>query len=395
MTVGMLGPWPEASGPLGGGVEAVVATLAQSLAATPNVSVHVVTLGHPARTWSEGALTISQVGLQRALRNVTFSAPDRLRLARAAWRLRPDIVHAHGLPDYGYAATRLGVPHVVSVHGVPADEAPHVKGALNRFRWWTLSVRSTQCLVRARHLTVPTEYARERMRGQTHAAIHLVENPVDEEFFVNTNPASDPGPPILLCVSRLIPLKRIEDVIDSFAHIVQQIPDVHLEIAGAGDAAYTDEMRRRAAALPVPNRVRFLGFVEPQALAAVVRRARLLLHTSAQENAPVAIEQALAAGVPVVAAHVGGIPSIVRHGETGFLVPVGNAQGLAEHACTLLTNAAQYAAFSAAARADARQRFHPRSVAAKILTLYDSIVREAGTHPRRHRTVIHPIAGPS
>src|SRR5437870_4643258 len=123
MKVALLGPWPAASAGAAGGVEAVVSTLARGLADVPGVDVHVLALGPRVQTTQQGSLTVHELGMQRAFRNLTLSILDRRRLVHAVRALRPDVVHAHGLPDYGYAAVNAGFPSLVTVHGVAADEA--------------------------------------------------------------------------------------------------------------------------------------------------------------------------------------------------------------------------------------------------------------------------------
>ncbi len=384
LRVALLGPWPSASGVAAGGVEAVTYTIATVLARRLDMDVHVVTWAATAGVDRTGEMTVHRVPVQRSLRNLTMGYFDRRRMERVVRDLRPGIVHAHGLTDYGLVGTASAAPCIVAVHGVAADETPHVRGWVNRARWWTLERRSDACLRAARYLTVPTEYSRSRIHPRADAVVEMIENPVDATYF-DVHPTSG-SEPVIACIGRLIPLKRVEDVLLACAYVRRDVPNVRLEIAGGeGDPGYSERLRAIVREHGLEDSALFHGFVEPSAVPALLARARVLVHASAQENAPVAVEQALAAGVPVVAARAGGLPSVVRDGVTGFLEPPHDPARLAARVVSLLSDPAVHSAFSAAARADARARFHPEAVCAKTVRLYERALGRtfSSTEPAR------------
>ena len=90
------------------------------------------------------------------------------------------------------------------------------------------------------------------------------------------------------------------------------------------------------------------------------------------------IAEAMAVGVPVVATRVGGVDSLVDHGNTGFLVNVGDAADLASRVSALLLDREECAAFAASARELARGRFRSRQVAERVRAAYEQVLADQG-----------------
>jgi len=121
--------------------------------------------------------------------------------------------------------------------------------------------------------------------------------------------------------------------------------------------------------------VRFVPFVsEPARVAEYYRAADLYLHPARAENFPLAILEAMACGVPVVASDVGGIPEIVLDTQTGILVPAGDPQALAAAANALLAHDARRAAFATAGVSRVRAEFTLERQVERYLDWYAEIL---------------------
>jgi len=131
--------------------------------------------------------------------------------------------------------------------------------------------------------------------------------------------------PVFAYLGRLKKYKGVHHVIQAFAQM--RIRYAVLHIAGAGD--YRDSLERLARSLDVGKRVRFLGRIsEPEKLA-LLRRAWGLVFASPKEGWGITNLEAAACATPVVASSSPGIRESVRDGETGFLVPHGDAAAMA------------------------------------------------------------------
>ncbi len=169
---------------------------------------------------------------------------------------------------------------------------------------------------------------------------------------------------------RLVAIKGIVHLIRAMAVLSTQFPDVCLEIAGLGPEqdALQDEVR----CLRLGDRVKFLGWqAEVERL---LQRWDIFAMPSLEEGFGIAALEAMAAGLPVVATNVGGIPELVENGRTGWLVPPGNPQALAERVCTLLLNPEMRYVMGAAGRARARSCFSMDRMVASIARIYDDIL---------------------
>ena len=160
--------------------------------------------------------------------------------------------------------------------------------------------------------------------------------------------------PVLLAVGRLEQEKGFQVAIEALRTLRSHVPEVRLLIAGEG--TYRPELERLATGLE--NSVSFLGYIPNPTLPDFLAAADIfLMPTLCHEAFPMTIVEAMGAGLPVVASRAGGIPTAVVHGQTGFLVPLGNAQALAESITPLLRDPALRASMAAAARTAALAHF--------------------------------------
>jgi glycosyltransferase involved in cell wall biosynthesis len=108
----------------------------------------------------------------------------------------------------------------------------------------------------------------------------------------------------------------------------------------------------------------------------ILESASGLVLPSLEENCPMAILEAMAAGVPVLAARVGGIPELIEHERTGLLFDPLSTAGILDSVERLLNFPDKTAAMAAAATVEARNRFHPVRVAQQHLDLYQAILAD-------------------
>lgn len=189
--------------------------------------------------------------------------------------------------------------------------------------------------------------------------------------------ASDPGARAAaedrgyaMFVGRLSPEKGVDVLLDAAA----TVPMLPVVIVGDGPerGALEDKARR----LRLGN-VEFVGRVEHTRVLELLRGARVVVAPSiGQEPFGLSIVEAAAVGVPAIAARAGGLPEVVADGETGMLVPAGDASALAA-ALSAALDAARMARLGAAARARFEREFTVAAFGERLLALYAPLLAQA------------------
>jgi len=180
---------------------------------------------------------------------------------------------------------------------------------------------------------------------------------------------------ILGTAGRLIPLKGVEFLLSAAAMLRGEFPDLRVEIAGSGPER--PHLEQRIARLGLTGRVEFLGWIDD--LPTVLPRWDVFVMPSLEEGFALAALEAMAAGLPVVASGVGGVPELVVDGVTGWLAPPGDAEALAARLRLLLRNPEERLTMGANARARVRDHFGLAQMTENFGKLYDELLGETRT----------------
>jgi glycosyltransferase involved in cell wall biosynthesis len=167
----------------------------------------------------------------------------------------------------------------------------------------------------ADEIVVPSAYLRD-VFAQFGYRARVIPNVVDLTVFDYRE--RRPLRPRLLSTRNLEKYYRVDVIVEAFAQLQARCPEATLTIAGYG----SEEPRLRAmAAQLTKGGVRFLGKVSPEWMPKLYADSDIYLNASEVDNQPVSILEAFASGLPVISTPTGDIPSMVRHGETGLIVP--------------------------------------------------------------------------
>lgn len=180
--------------------------------------------------------------------------------------------------------------------------------------------------------------------------------------------ASSPPPPgdVVLALGEVGAAKGSFVLIRAFALVRRLVPTARLVLAGSGALA---EARAEAGRLGIEDAVELPGWTDEHAKRALLDRAAVVAHPSFAEALPMAVLEALAAGRPVVAARVGGIPEVIDHGRNGLLVEPGDEEGLAEALVRVLADVRLRRTLSRSAAESARG-FEPAEALRGLADLY-------------------------
>jgi glycosyltransferase involved in cell wall biosynthesis len=286
--------------------------------------------------------------------------------------ITPDVVHTHQVGALFYsgpAARAAGVPLVVHT-----EHGKHY-AARRRTRWlgW-LAGRHV-----ARFFCVSEDIAREVVtcRVAPESRVRVVPNGIDTARFRQANGLAvrqslgiPEAAPVVGTVGRVTEIKRQDLLVRAFARVRAQTPGAHLLVVGDGPCLA--DLKALAAGLSLAGAVHFTGYQpEPQRFLSTLDVFAL---TSRSEGMPLVVLEAWAAGVPVVASAVGGLPQLVSHGENGLLVPYADEEALVVALTGLLGDATARRRLASEALAEVTARYDVRHMTSQYEDHYRELL---------------------
>ncbi|GIH90273.1 glycosyltransferase [Planobispora siamensis] len=361
--------------------------LATGLAARGN-EVHVVCASDegPARTEHVDGVTVHRLRSAPLLVHPTMRVSLPTRLDRLVDSIAPDVVHVQGHFVVGRAAIaaarRGGVPVVATNHFMPDNlfQFAHIPGSL-RERAGALAWRDfNRVFSRADRITTPTPIAAGLLDRKGFASpVEPISCGIDLARF---HPRAEPrrwareafGLPdrdTVLFVGRLDEEKRLDELIRAMPYILSG-DDVQLALVGTG--GQREALERLARRIGVGDHVSFLGFVPDGMLPQAYAAADVFAMPGVAELQSIATLEAMATGLPVVAADAMALPHLVRPGENGWLFTPGDVRELGRHLTALLGSPGQRTVMGAASRAIALTHDHRASLA-RFEEIYREVAR--------------------
>lgn len=314
-------------------------------------------------------------GLGMLRRQATF-------VKRLAGGLRPDVFHIHlsyhssfyRKAAYLAEAKATGRPVLLHFHapdltGFARSKPVHLAALRRACAAADGIVVLSQAMAQELHELLTTEPA-----ATTSTPVHVVYNPVVLEDF-SCPPRADTTEPAVLFMGELGQRKGTWDLVEAIPAVLEQVPGARFRFGGNGDEA---RLRKRIDELGVAHQVDVLGWVSGEDKLAAFRSAHVYCLPSYHEGLPMSILEAMAAGLPVVATPIAGVPESVIDHETGFLVEPGDVAGLARSLTTLLSDLGTRRRMGLAGRRLAEERFDVDVVVSEVLDLW---ARVAAEHP--------------
>jgi glycosyltransferase involved in cell wall biosynthesis len=151
-------------------------------------------------------------------------------------------------------------------------------------------------------------------------------NGIDVEFWSSTDRDGTP-PPVIISVGSLVSVKGHDILVDAFKYVQSRLPDSELVLVGSGEME--KPLKKQAESLGLAENVTFTGWLEKREIRRFHERASVFALPSRSEGLGIALLEAMAAGLPCVAADVGGIPEVISDSTVGTLVPPNDSEALA------------------------------------------------------------------
>jgi glycosyltransferase involved in cell wall biosynthesis len=302
-----------------------------------------------------------------------------------------DIVHAHGFYANGFAVPAARLARTPVVLAAIRDTRENMTPGRKRYE-------NAVCRL-ADGVVVNAEATRRLLvaDGLDPDRVKVIYNGIDLAAFDRLEKATglrqelglEADAPLVGVLGRLAPHKGVEHFLDAAAALAPAHPRVRFLVVGdslnadVGSSTYRQQLERRAADLGLGRRVVFTGFRTD--IPAVARELTVSVLTSFVEGLSNVLLESMAAGVPVVATSVSGNPEIVRDGETGFLVPPGDATALASAVDRILRDPELARRLARAGRRQVEERFSLERLIRDTAQLYADALEAARRPPLRRR----------
>jgi len=376
----MIGGYSMDSTQIQGGVQAATKYLVNGLVKIDGLDLHVLTF--KPKGWS-GPEQFNKDGVRVHLLP-SYPRFERLQgyrryqtmVNRKLVTINPSLIHAQEASSDALVSIRSGYSTVITAHGIHSEDAKYVSSFSQRIRFYFDSLLTERLVIhKAKFLIAISHYVSNYFNSIMRPDVDLefIPNAVDEGFFKLMDSSQKP---VVLFVGRVIPLKRIHDLVQAFIKIANIIPQAELRIAGEITSAhnYVDSIRNLINQSGLGDRIFLLGERNQKDILKEYSNCSLVVLPSSQENSPMVIAQAMAAAKPVVATRVGGVAEMVGlGGERGLLINVGDIDALAISIIDLLQNPERRVLIGQAGRAFAIEHYLSESVAQRTYEFYRHI----------------------
>jgi glycosyltransferase involved in cell wall biosynthesis len=283
--------------------------------------------------------------------------------------IQPDIVHGQGTErDCAISAVLSGYPNILTLHG---NMRVHARRPENRKRIYhkLAAILETFCLKRTNGVVAISRYTKQLVTGLA-SKTWLLPNAVDSRFFDII--LSPPPIPRFLFVGSLNERKNPLGLLKACAPFLKA-NRCTLALAGQFDPTgeYGMAFRREVEVLP---KIEYLGFLGRDELAAEFAKSSALVLPTFEDNCPMVVLEAMAAGLPVAASRVGGVPDLVDHQITGLLFDPENLENMANCIEFLISNPEFRSTAGRAGKKKALEEFHPSRIAERHIEIYQEIL---------------------
>lgn len=308
------------------------------------------------------------------------------RLRSLIRETRASIVHIHTCSGFTFwrcavdliAARRMGCGTVLHIHGAKFDEFYDSSSRVgHRLIRWVLNRAQ-------RVIALSADWRAQLYRMAPRARIEVIENAVERP----PAPASDrpSGPCRFLMLARMDVWKGVHDLLDACALLRDRGSTFHVTLAGPPGTAGDERcLRERINGAGLGDFVSYVGNLDAQAKWQALHHSNAYVQPSHHEGMPIALLEALACGLPIVATRVGAVGEVLDGSEAGILTSAHDPSALADAMTRLIEDPPLRDAMSAAARRLAQGRFSIERFRLRHLAMYDALIRERESVGRRCR----------
>lgn len=373
MKVLMVGPYPAPGTPVSGGVERVIDTLLPTLGKQVELTLAVPGAEKAGETHCSGVRVV-YFKRSAGFGFLNYWTIDARRVRRLACELDVDIVHVEGAAGWGLLVDR---PKVLTVHGIAhrdiltSKHGGRFSATLRKIAAGIVRAVERWARQSIGNVIVINPYVLDEYPDALRYRHWQIPNPLDS-LFVRT-PQSNAGARqrTVVIVGKVCSRKNTLEGVRIACAVLKGLPDATLRVAGdLSDRDYVERCKLVVTELGVASRTEFLGNLRAEDLVRLLDESSVMLMTSKQETAPMAIVEAQSRGVPSVAPRSFGIKTMIEPGVNGVFLPVGDFEKSVDVLRDALTRDWDRGVMAGVAR----QRYSVEAVSAVTVQVYREIL---------------------
>ncbi len=371
MKLAMITRFPLNTSAPRGGVESATLNLTDALASLNEIEIHVLTTNKNCKNietkrWKNTTLHYLPWHGHSMLHHAI--GPGKKLLEKYIKNLNADIIHAHDV--YGLSVVDLDIPRVFTIHGFIYEDTklsnrrfPNIRAKI----WKHYEISSWK---KQTNIISISPYVRERVSLLTNANIFDIDNPIQESFF-NIERKEQKNQQRIFSAAWISERKNTLGLLKAFKKIIPSSPNAQLILAGeAKNKNYLNAVKNYIQTNNLSESVLLAGRLTQGQIRDELAKATIFALVSLEENSPMALEEAMAAELPIITSNRCGMPYMIKNNESGFLVEPANYDQIAEKCNLLLQNDELRREMGHKARQRATEKFHPKSVAKKTFNIY-------------------------
>ena len=384
MKIIQVGPFPISLDCIRGGVESSIYGLANTLSLEHQVHVFdVPRIGEKDKEEAYGNMIVHRYA-NHGKHNQDAVKRVREMVAHIV-SLQPDVVHIHGTGQLSYllykALKDKGIRMMLTVHGLLHVEKMNLlKRKFSLKHLYQCAVQSYyefKILNCAKQIIVDTHYVAKQIEVYKQSGfikqipqMHVIPQGINEKFL---ELQSSPTSRTILSVGSISKRKGHLYLLKAFDLLCPKLNDVNLVIAGVlAEQSYYQEIMTYVQNSPNADKIKILTNLPQEELFKLYTQAQVFALHSQEESQGIVFAEAMATGMPVVSTNVGGVPYVVKHGETGLLSDYSDTAAFAENLATLLQDNTIYNSMAEAGKYES-QRYLWTYIAAQIEQLYANL----------------------
>lgn len=358
-----------------------IKNLAEGLTRIQNLEVHVVTMCNEFETDREfqknGVYYNFIKPGNKYLRILSFYESDRKRIFKFLRKYQFDIVHGQGMNMYGYFAVSSKLPNLITHHLF--DEQPlrsffkyEKKSVINVYNTLLHLYHQKVIMSKSRYIISITPFIRKALEQKNKGyTIVDIGNAIALSFFQN-KPDVDEG--FMLFIGSICDRKSVLELLEA----IKMAGNMSLKIvSGTTGGTYFKKVKDYISNHNLTERIEFVGELNNNEMINILNRCSSVVLPSKKEGAPMVISEAFAAGKPVIASNVDGIPYMVDENKNGLLFEVGDTKMLAHQIKVLMERKDLRDDMKICAKELAQKTWHPDVVAQNTFNFYKTILKES------------------